>query len=221
MWHRRPPSITTPSCITPTTTITTTAADYSIIYYTDPRITTIVAEVCCTISCIIPVAARGTTITTMAMDRMGIMAITATTATTDIIRFFSGLFLLFFIPDIFHFFAQTIEKGWPSGCYTVQCSLWYLPLLVTRYLSFRLNLWADTVTRLNLLRKVYTVHSTRSAEHDRFKQSISFHIMSAVKIELQLTSMGRCQREHCIVSLGCLSSLKKTKRSFNKVAASN
>ena len=31
----------------------------------------------------------------------------------------------------------------------------------------------------------YTIHSTRSAEHDRFKQSISFHIVSAIKIEFQ------------------------------------
>ena len=40
----------------------------------------------------------------------------------------------------------------------------------------------DTVHSLTL----YTAHSTRSAEHDRFKQSISFHI----------TSMGRCQKEY-------------------------
>ena len=33
--------------------------------------------------------------------------------------------------------------------------------------------------------KQYTVHSTRSAEHDWFKQSISFHLISAIKIELQ------------------------------------
>ena len=67
----------------------------------------------------------------------------------------------------------------------LQYSLWYLPMLVTRYLSVRLNLWADAVARLNLLRILYTVHSTRSAEHDRFKQSISFHLISAIKIELQ------------------------------------
>ena len=66
----------------------------------------------------------------------------------------------------------------------VQYSLWYLPMLVTRYLSFRLSLWADAVTRLNLLRILFTVHSTRSAEYDRFKQSISFHLISAIKIEL-------------------------------------
>ena len=67
----------------------------------------------------------------------------------------------------------------------IQYSLWYLPMLVTRYLSCRLNLWADAVTRLNLLRILCTVHNTRSAKHDRFKQSISFHIVSAIKIELQ------------------------------------
>ena len=58
-------------------------------------------------------------------------------------------------------------------------------MLVTRYLSFRLNLWADAVTRLNLLRILCRVHSFRSAEHDRFKQSISFHLVSAIKNELQ------------------------------------
>ena len=78
----------------------------------------------------------------------------------------------------------------------IQYSLWYLPMLVTRYLSFRLNLWADAVTRLNLLRILYTVHSTRSAEHDRFKQSISFHIVSAIKIELQA---GADTREHTVL----------------------
>ena len=84
---------------------------------------------------------------------------------------------------------KKIHMSW-STCreqpsFAVQYSLWYLPMLVTRYLSFRLNLWADAVTRLNLLRTVYTVHNTRSAEHDRFQQSISSHITSAIKIELQ------------------------------------
>ena len=72
-----------------------------------------------------------------------------------------------------------------NNFFVTHYSLWYLPMLVTRYLSFLLNLWADAVTRLNLLRILCTVHSTRSAEHDRFKQSISFHIISAIKIELQ------------------------------------
>ena len=66
----------------------------------------------------------------------------------------------------------------------IQYSLWYLSMLVTRYSFFRLNLWADAVTRLNLLRILCTVHSTWSAEHDRFKQSISFHLISAIKIQL-------------------------------------
>ena len=67
-------------------------------------------------------------------------------------------------------------------------------MLVSRYLLFRLNLWVDAVTRLNLLRILCTVHSTRSAEHDRFKQSISFHIISAIRN--RVTSMDRCQREY-------------------------
>ena len=69
--------------------------------------------------------------------------------------------------------------------FEAQFSPWCLPMLVTRYFSFRLNLWADAVTRLSLLRILCTIHSTRSAEHDRFKQSISFHLISAIKIELQ------------------------------------
>ena len=57
------------------------------------------------------------------------------------------------------------------------------------YLQHRI--WNFWLTRLNLLRILYTVHSTRSAEHDRFKQSISFHIGSEVRIERQAWADAR------------------------------